>query len=67
MIKFFKKIWQQLLSEGKTGKYFKYAIGEISLVIFGFLMVLEIIRKSNTTETLEPTGDIKFGFFLREP
>ena len=30
MIKFFRKIRQNLLSEGKTGKYFKYAIGIIS-------------------------------------
>lgn len=32
MIKFFRKIRQNSLSEGKTGKYFKYAIGEIVLV-----------------------------------
>lgn len=29
MIKFFRKIRQNLLLERKTGKYFKYAIGEI--------------------------------------
>jgi len=26
MIKFFRKIRQNLLSEGKAGKYFKYAV-----------------------------------------
>ena len=31
MLKFFRKIRQNLLSEGKTSKYFKYAIGEIIL------------------------------------
>ncbi len=31
MIKFFRKIRQNLLMENKTGKYFKYAIGEIVL------------------------------------
>ena len=42
MIKFFRKIRQNLLSEGKTGKYFKYAIGEIILVIVGILIALKI-------------------------
>lgn len=42
MIKFFSKIRQSLLSEGKTRKYFKYAIGEIILVVFGILIALQI-------------------------
>ncbi|WP_445382966.1 DUF6090 family protein [Robiginitalea sp. IMCC43444] len=42
MIKFFRKIRQNLLSEGKTGKYFKYAIGEIMLVVIGILIALQI-------------------------
>ena len=42
MIKFFRKIRQNLLSEGKTGKYFKYAIGEIVLVVIGILIALTI-------------------------
>ncbi len=42
MIKFFRKIRQKLLSEGKTGKYLKYAIGEIFLVIIGILIALQI-------------------------
>ncbi|MDT0559548.1 DUF6090 family protein [Ichthyenterobacterium sp. W332] len=42
MIKFFRKIRQNLLSEGKTGKYFKYAIGEIILVVIGILIALGI-------------------------
>ena len=33
MIKFFRNIRQNLLNEGKTSKYFKYAIGEIVLVL----------------------------------
>ncbi|MEX0997595.1 MAG: DUF6090 family protein [Flavobacteriaceae bacterium] len=40
MIKFFRKIRQNLLSEGKTRKYFKYAIGEIILVVVGILIAL---------------------------
>ena len=42
MIKFFRKIRQNLLSEGKTGKYLKYAIGEIVLVVIGILIALSI-------------------------
>ena len=42
MIKFFRKKRQNLLSEGKTGKYLKYAIGEIVLVVIGILIALSI-------------------------
>jgi hypothetical protein len=42
MIKFFRKIRQQLLVENKTGKYLKYAIGEIVLVVIGILIALSI-------------------------
>ncbi|WP_228853535.1 DUF6090 family protein [Aegicerativicinus sediminis] len=42
MIKFFRRIRQQLLSEGNTGKYFKYALGEILLVVIGILIALQI-------------------------
>ena len=56
MINFFRKIRQNQLLEGKTGKpatpaggpalpagrYFKYAIGEILLVVIGILIALQI-------------------------
>ena len=42
MIKFFRKIRQNLLLENKTGKYFKYAIGEIILVVIGILIALQV-------------------------
>ena len=42
MIKFFRKIRQNLLNEGKTAKYFKYAIGEIVLVVIGILIALQV-------------------------
>ena len=42
MIKFFRKIRQNLLMENKTGKYLKYAIGEIILVVIGILIALQI-------------------------
>lgn len=42
MIKFFRQIRQNLLMENKTGKYFKYAIGEITLVVIGILIALQV-------------------------
>lgn len=42
MIKLFRKIWQQSLIEYKTGKYLKYAIGEIILLVIGILIALQI-------------------------
>jgi len=42
MIKFFRKIRQNLLMENQTSKYFKYAIGEIVLVVIGILIALSI-------------------------
>lgn len=42
MIKFFRKIRYSLMSENKTGKYLKYAIGEIVLVVIGILIALSI-------------------------
>ena len=56
MIKFFRRIRQQLLSEGNTTKYLKYAIGEIILVVIGILIALQInnwneTRKDKLKET----------------
>lgn len=42
MFKFFRNIRHNLLNEGKTTKYFKYAIGEILLVVIGILIALQI-------------------------
>ncbi len=42
MIKFFRSFRQNLLSEGKTGRYLKYALGEIVLVVIGILIALSI-------------------------
>src|SRR5210317_368794 len=42
MIKFFRHIRQNLIMENKTGKYLKYAIGEIVLVVIGILIALQI-------------------------
>ena len=55
MIKFFRNIRKNLLNEGKTTRYFKYAIGEILLVVIGILIALQINtwnenRKDNLLE-----------------
>lgn len=42
MIKFFRRIRHNLLSEGSNRKYLKYAIGEIILVVIGILIALSI-------------------------
>ena len=42
MIKLFRNIRKNLLMENKTSKYFKYAIGEIILVVIGILIALQI-------------------------
>jgi hypothetical protein len=49
MIKLFKKTRYHLMEKtspkgraGNTGKYFKYAVGEIVLVIIGILIALQI-------------------------
>lgn len=42
MIKIFRHIRKSLIQENKMGKYFKYAIGEILLVVIGILLALQI-------------------------
>ena len=42
MINFFRKIRYNLMEQNKTGKYLKYAIGEIVLVVLGILIALSI-------------------------
>jgi len=42
MIKFFRKIRYDLMNQNKTGRYLKYAIGEIILVVIGILIALQI-------------------------
>ena len=42
MIKFFRHIRKDLMEKNNTGKYLKYAIGEIVLVVIGILIALSI-------------------------
>jgi len=41
MIKLFRNFRRNLLNEGKTSKYFKYAVGEIVLVVIGILIAIQ--------------------------
>jgi hypothetical protein len=42
MIKFFRRVRYDLLEKNKVARYFKYAIGEIVLVVIGILIALSI-------------------------
>lgn len=50
MIKFFRHIRKSLLEQNKMGKYFKYAIGEILLVVIGILIAVSINSYYNKSE-----------------
>ena len=58
MIKFFRNIRKNVLKEGKTTKYAKYAIGEIILVVIGILIALSI---NNWNEkSIEESNELKY-------
>ena len=61
MIKFFRHIRKSLLNEGKTSKYFKYAIGEIVLVVIGILIALQI----NTWNEKRLSKDLESQYYTR--
>jgi len=50
MIKFFRKLRQQLLTENKISKYLLYAIGEIILVVIGILIALGVNNWNQETK-----------------
>ena len=52
MIKFFRRIRQQLLTENKFSKYVLYAIGEIILVVVGILIALSINNWNSNQKNL---------------
>jgi len=61
MINFFKNIRRQLANENKFQKYFRYAFGEILLVVIGILIALQI---NNWNENRKQ--EIEFKFSLRQ-
>lgn len=63
MIKLFRHIRKNLLMENKKGKYLKYAIGEIILVVIGILIALQINNwnefKKQDTQIIKGLTEIK--------
>jgi len=57
MIKFFRHIRRSLIQENKTGKYFKYAIGEIFLVMIGILLALQVNNWNESNRNQRETTD----------
>lgn len=74
MLKFFRRIRQKLINEGSLKRYLIYSIGEISLIMVGILLALQINNwneeRKNTLaekvllETLQ--GDIQFNIEAME-
>ncbi len=68
MIKFFRHIRQSLVMENKTSKYFKYAIGEIILVVVGILIALQINNwneaKNNRAFEVKMLSEIEKGLMV---
>ena len=54
MIKFFRKIRQNMINENRISKYLLYAVGEIILVVIGILIALQInnLNEQNKKEEL---------------
>ena len=65
MIKFFRKIRYDLMKNNKTGKYLKYAIGEIILVMIGILLALQV-NNWNETRKISNTIESLFSVFENE-
>jgi Family of unknown function (DUF6090) len=63
MINFFRKIRKQLADDNKPVKYFRYAIGEIVLVVIGILIALSINNWNQ--ERLERKSEHKILIDLR--
>ena len=63
MISFFRKIRQNLLNEGKTARYVKYAIGEILLVVIGILIALQINNWNQDRQKLDRELEIIVTFY----
>ena len=58
MIKFFRKIRYDLMEKNKTGKYLKYAIGEIVLVVIGILIAIQV--NNWNIERIDKNKEVKY-------
>ena len=55
MINFFRKIRHDLIANSKTYKYFKYAVGEVVLVMIGILLALQVNNWNEERKAREQT------------
>ncbi len=62
MIRFFRKIRQQLFMESRLSKYTLYAIGEILLVVIGILIALQINNQNEARKDRLLTDKYLEGF-----
>lgn len=64
MVRFFRKIRQNLLSKSELSKYLFYAVGEIILVVIGILIALQINTWNQTKVDIK--NEEKFLFEIKE-
>jgi hypothetical protein len=63
MLKFFRNIRRTLLSDNKTGKYFKYAIGEVILVMVGILLALQVNNWNEDRKLRKIENDLLYNIY----
>ena len=61
MLKYFRRVRQQLLKENKFSKYLLYAIGEIVLVVLGILIALQINNNNEARKTEQKKDNYLIG------
>ena len=61
MIRFFRKIRLQFLSQNRAGRYLLYALGEILLVVIGILIALQLNIREETLEKKQATEQLLKG------
>lgn len=59
MIKFFRHVRKRLLLEGNSGKYLKYAFGEIVLVVIGILIALQVNNWNENRKNKQVATELK--------
>jgi hypothetical protein len=58
MIKFFRRIRQNMIKENRASKYLLYAIGEIILVVIGILIAVQI--NNSNIKRIDKISEIKY-------